>query len=106
MPTVLNRHHYRGQRFPEPWIYVGRGHPLGNPYTVADHGIAALELYRRWLWKKIRERDTRVLGAMAQIREETHLVCSCAPRPCHADVIVRAWQWLGSQKWWRERLSP
>lgn len=30
MTQVLNRHHYRNQDFPKPWLYIGRGTPLGN----------------------------------------------------------------------------
>ena len=97
MPKVINRHHYRGRSLPRPWIYVGRGTPLGNPYRAQEHGEAALEKYRRWLWDRIRAGDRAVLRTLREIQEDTHLVCSCAPRPCHADVIVRAWKWLRRQ---------
>jgi hypothetical protein len=83
---------------PEPNLYVGRGTPLGNPYTVRDVAgedrSIVLEMYKRWLWDKIKAGDAAVLNAMRKIRPETHLVCSCAPRPCHADVICKAWAWL------------
>lgn len=92
MPTVVNRHHYRGKRLPQPWMYIGRGTPLGNPFRYPEHPDA-LEQYRSWLWWRIRERDDGVLRMLAQIRPETHLVCSCAPRPCHGDIVVRAWEW-------------
>lgn len=104
VPTVVNRHHYKKGELPRPWTYVGRGTPLGNPFTVQEHGQNALELYRRWLWDKIRGSDPQVLSALADIREDTNLVCSCAPRPCHADVICRAWAWLQTQGWWRRRM--
>ena len=94
MPTVINRHHYRGKDLPEPWLYVGRGTPLGNPYTLAEHGMNALPLYKAWLWRQIRSGSPLVLAALRSITPEHHLVCSCAPRACHADIIVRAWLWL------------
>jgi hypothetical protein len=102
MPTVINRHHYKSDRhsqpFPRPWMYVGRGTPLGNPFTIQEHGIKAIELYRRWLWAKLKARDPDVIRELERIQENTHLVCSCAPRPCHGDVIVRAWRWWTSTR--------
>lgn len=94
-PKVINRHHFRGKRMPDPWIYVGRGTALGNPFTVQEHGRdGAIQLYRAWLWQKLRQGDPHVLEAMNRITHETNLVCSCAPNPCHADVIVAAWRWM------------
>lgn len=95
-PTVVNRHWYK-TGLPVGAIYIGRGTPLGNPFTVAEHGIEALALYRAWLWKRIQDRNADVLGAMRAIRPGTLLVCSCKPRPCHGDVVVKAWLWLRSQ---------
>lgn len=93
-PTVINRHHFKGRPMPRPWVYIGRGTPLGNPFTVAEHGEQALPRYRRWLWDRIRESDPRVLEALRGLTPRHHLVCSCAPRPCHGDVVVAAWHWL------------
>lgn len=95
-PTVINRHHYHDKPKPQPWVYIGRGSPLGNPYTVAEHGLDALELYRRWLWNKITSRDPDVMRALREISPRHSLVCSCKPRPCHGDVVVAAWHWLES----------
>lgn len=50
--------------------------------------------YRRWLNSKIRGKDPAVLAAMRAIRPDSLLVCSCWPRPCHADVIRSAWCWM------------
>ena len=106
-PRVVNRHHYRNddgepdhKLLPTPYLYIGRGTPLGNPYTVKEHGHRALDMYRTHLWYKIKERDKKVLGAMAKITWNMHLVCSCAPRPCHGDVVVTCWTWLQRQPWW------
>lgn len=94
-PKVLNRHHYETQdEIPSPWIYVGRGTPLGNPYLLKDHGPErCLHLYKRWLWKKLRTQDKAVMAELRRITADHGLVCSCAPRTCHADVIVEAWKW-------------
>lgn len=79
---------------PRPWVYVGRGTPLGNQFTVKEHGEAALELYRQWLWAQLNAKSPAVLSAFREITAEHSLVCSCKPRACHGDVIVSAWRWL------------
>lgn len=115
MPKVVNRHHFRyvegvgpppkvkprkGQNYlPAPWIYVGRGTPLGNRFkptreVTRDEALAS---YRRWLWERIRANDPMVLLAMRSIDQDTALVCSCAPKTCHADIVVRAWLWMREQ---------
>jgi len=50
----------------------------------------------RWLWAKIKSRDPDVMRALREISARHSLVCSCAPRPCHGDVVVAAWRWLNS----------
>lgn len=104
-PTVINRHHYTNREFPKPWVYIGRGTPLGNPYRVDEHGDAALELYRKWLWEKLRAKDPAVTRALREITVSHHLVCSCKPRPCHGDIVVRAWQWLQDNQPQQQPLS-
>jgi len=94
-PTVINRHHYP-DGLPEGAIYIGRGTPLGNPYSVDEHGIGAFPLYKRHLWRKIRQNDPSIMKALREIGPDSMLVCSCAPRLCHGDVVVAAWKWLRS----------
>jgi hypothetical protein len=63
----------------------------------------AVEMYRIWLHYRIKLQDRpEVLLALARIREESVLVCHCDEgSPCHARVIVKAWEWLYAQhpKW-------
>lgn len=106
-PHVINRHHYTWEPgfgdppkrasatppLPTPRLYIGRGTPLGNPFRHEEHGDATLELYRRHLWAAIKANDRAVLDELASITEAHHLVCSCSPRPCHGDIVVRAWEW-------------
>lgn len=119
-PVVVNRHHYRTNErlslpeLPLPWRYIGRGTPLGNPWTKQqleawvhedDDRVEAMGLdpefilrpYRGWLWEKLKARDTAVIREFSLIRDTTALVCSCK-RPdgsgvCHGDVVVDAWEW-------------
>ena len=91
-PVVVNRHHYRNAAIPGPWLYIGRGSPLGNPFTRADHGDAAIPLYREWLRDRVDGGDPVILRALAAITSRHNLACSCAPRPCHGDVVVEVWR--------------
>ena len=105
---VVNYNNYTSHKqldenFGNRWIYVGRADfasgfrqsPLGNPYTVEEHGREdAIDLYRRWLWERINEGDIKTLYALSQISDDSVLVCWCKPKACHGEVIVAAWQWL------------
>ena len=124
LPVVINAHHYRdpradakgrmpgfieGQRpdtrplLPRSSIYIGRKHngfeasPLANPFTVGEHGDAALPLYKRHLWAKMKARDPAVIRALREITPEHHLVCWCVlPNgygQCHGHIVAAAWDW-------------
>lgn len=111
---VVNYHDYKNysneemySEFGDSFMYVGRANkthnlpasPLANPFVdspnkrgqVVDDPIAA---YRGWLWKKIVGRDGPVMGELARMTQGTALACWCAPNECHADVIMKAWQYL------------
>ena len=81
-------------------LYIGRGTPLGNPHSLAEipDVDANLAAYRRHLWRLIQARDPKVLEWLGRITQDTALVCSCAPRRCHGDVIVAAWEWWQAQR--------
>ena len=84
--------------------YVGRsmpghiGSPLGNPFKLereADRD-QVLEQYRRWLRERYTKGDRAVIGELdrligiARERGEITLLCWCAPKKCHAEVIQTA----------------
>lgn len=111
---VVNFHHYKSvaklnEVFgPDGWMYVGRENqqlarsPLANPFVndprkngiLADDPIGA---YRSWLWEKMQAKDQKVMDALAKVQPGMALVCWCAPRPCHAEVIEKAAAWLRSR---------
>lgn len=97
------RHNPDAPPLPSPRVYIGRGTPLGNPFTVEEHGEAALELYRKHLWARIKANDRAVLDELASITPAHHLVCSCAPKPCHGDVVIRARAWCSERGMLRPR---
>lgn len=101
MPKITVINHY--QLCHEPHEYIGRGSPLGNPFThrtspsKAQKIVAtreeAIERYREYLWKKIQSGDSAIvdeLNRLANIAIDTgvlNLRCYCAPKACHGDVI-------------------
>jgi hypothetical protein len=103
-PTVVNRHHVKGSH-PEGSFYIGRrgriafeeiargcddATALGNPRRDRTEGN--LRAYRRWLWDALRQGHSGVLSAFDRITEASFLVCSCAPRACHGDIVAKAWR--------------
>jgi hypothetical protein len=91
----------------EDWTYVGRENkhyglkesPLANIYHVDQYGRAgAIRKYRQWLWWKMQKRDPEVLGALQKLTEDSVLVCWCAPKPCHAEIIVKAWAYCKQER--------
>lgn len=85
-------------------IYVGRGSPLGNPYThirnntkaeyVVSSRNVAIAIYENWLSQKIKDKDPDVCNMLNKIysmakRGDVNLVCYCFPKNCHANIIKR-----------------
>lgn len=97
---VINTHHLKGKKEGE---YIGRGSPLGNPYshqegTTALYKVAtreeAIEKYRIWLEDQIFIKENQEiinelerLTDLALYEGKLLLRCFCAPAPCHGDVI-------------------
>lgn len=81
MPKVLNRSKHG---IPEGAVYVGRPSRWGNPFEIKP-GIARASViakYRAYLL------DNPVLMADLEQLRGKDLVCWCAPRPCHADILL------------------
>lgn len=95
---IVNHHHLCF----EENEYIGRGSPLGNPFshmenTKAEHKVEtreqAIETYARWLLEQIKAGNQEVideldrLAVIAMEKGKLILRCYCAPKPCHGDVI-------------------
>lgn len=95
---IINHHHLCF----EENEYIGRGSPLGNPFshmenTKAEHKVEtreqAIEAYARWLLEQIQAGNQSVIDEMdrlahiAMTKGKLILRCYCAPKPCHGDVI-------------------
>lgn len=84
-------------------IYIGRGSPLGNPYTsikgrqtkalyTCDNREESIQKYREYLEEQIRINNREIADALNKVWKlartgDVYLVCFCAPKPCHGDVI-------------------
>lgn len=87
-------------------VYVGRGccpvsgskGEWGNPFrlTSEEERGATLERYRAWLWSQLQAEARDGVYKLHVDLADLHgkvLGCWCAPKPCHADVLVRAAAW-------------
>lgn len=99
--TVVNHHHLSKEDH-QGTEYIGRGSPLGNPYshmdgTTAQHKVesreAAVAAYRPWLEAQIGDGNDAVieeldrLAALAMEQGFLNLRCYCSPAPCHGEII-------------------
>ena len=96
MCKVLNKH-YAGIRAGA--IYIGRGSKWGNPFRIGHDGDRATVIakYARWLAD---QHD--LLRALDELRSRD-LVCFCAPRACHGDLLLRLANTTREERiaWWR-----
>ena len=74
-------------------VYIGRGSVFGNPYSIGVDGTREeiIEKYRTYILSRLRE-DNATEMAFRGLRMNTHLLCHCAPRPCHGEVIEEIWR--------------
>ena len=76
--------------------YVGRPTPLGNPFRLEreDQREEVVARYATWLEEELRQGNRGVARALEELyrrlkRQGTlTLLCFCAPKRCHAEVIA------------------
>ena len=99
MITVVNKYKHT----PTPTdVYIGRGSVFGNPYSHMDGTTAlykvatreeAIEGYREWFDKErlnnvvMYDKLNRMTDYLISTGGDIYLVCSCAPKSCHGDII-------------------
>lgn len=83
MPRVWNKH---TESPPADAVYVGRPSPIGNPFIIGRDGSRedVIRKYGAWIMKP--EQDA-LRDAIRNQLAGRDLVCFCAPKPCHADII-------------------
>ena len=72
---IVNIHDFKGDH-----VYVGRGSPLGNPFS---HRLSKFEVC------KVANRS-EAIEKMAKLVTDNKIVlgCFCVPQKCHAEVIA------------------
>lgn len=90
--------HWRDRAQHPGAVFVGRPSPLGNPYKLARNAsdaerAACIAQYSEWLDSKLADISTDEAYMFAQLRNRVQegpltLVCWCAPKACHADIIA------------------
>lgn len=88
MPQVLNKKTIGF--IPTNAVYVGRGSKWGNPFpiTATQSRAEVMEKYRDWSADKVQEMRDLDNGDWLKELRGKHLVCYCAPLPCHADILL------------------
>jgi len=93
MITIGNKKH--GAR----GIYVGRPSALGNPFPLRCEAerAAVIRDYEGWLAEQLLDPTSAASVeihrlAMLARTGDLCLVCFCAPKACHADIIKRTIQ--------------
>ena len=77
-------------------MYVGRPSPLGNPFAMQGESTRAQVIrdYEEWLAEQLLDpcsaasTEMSKLAALAR-KQDICLLCWCAPKACHADIIKR-----------------
>ena len=81
-PRVLNR---RTDGIPLGAVYVGRPTEWGNPYRIGGAMSRGLAVYK---YLQLVKRDPEMMERAKAVLRGKDLVCWCAPKPCHADVLL------------------
>lgn len=83
MPKVYNKR--QGNSVPSGAIYIGRPSKWGNPFVIGRDGSReeVIEKYRSWLLSQ-----PDLVAAVKRDLKGKDLVCWCAPKPCHGDVLI------------------
>ena len=93
---VLNKHQTGVQ---SDALNIGRGSKWGNPFRIGHDGVrvAVVKKNERWL------RDQHPLLHTLDEFRGCDLVCFCAPRACHGDLLARLANATREERiaWWR-----
>lgn len=79
---VLNKYK---DTLPADAVYIGRPSKFGNPFNISTSRTReeAILMYREW----IKTQPEIIESARKELKGKS-LVCFCAPKPCHGDVLM------------------
>jgi hypothetical protein len=77
-------------------VYVGRPTPLGNPFRLEseEQREEVVARYATWLEGELHRGNREVVQALGELYRKLKrqgtltLLCFCAPKRCHAEVIA------------------
>lgn len=101
---LLNRHI---DGTPPDSTYIGRGSAFGNLKVIGKDGSReeVINWYKTWLAFKLINRDETVEIAFRKLNKDSKLLCFCAPKPCHGEVIQEYWDIVSSHPTYEEGLK-
>lgn len=80
-------------------IDIMRPNLLGNPFSMKSGNDAernrVVRAFKSYLWKNM-QNNTEIgqeIDRLAKCEKVIILVCCCAPKPCHGDIIKAAIEW-------------
>ena len=79
---VLNKYK---DGIPAGAVYIGRPSKWGNPFVIGKDGTRkeVIQKYREWLFQ-----HPELIEAARRELAGKDLVCYCAPKACHGDVLI------------------
>lgn len=88
--AVLNKHK---SGIPTGAVYIGRGSKWGNPFVMKSESMRdeVCDKYKEYLWQQIKDGKVS-LSDLAALNNKD-LVCFCAPKRCHGNVLESAAKW-------------
>lgn len=106
--TVANLYHYNldlteGEYIGRENLAHGIGRsPLANPFSVKQCGEAAYAKFKAHLWADIKAKG-EMYQELLRLRDfylrglEFRLLCWCAPKKCHGEIVKAAIEWLAKE---------
>lgn len=93
MTTVVNK--YKVNMSDPDIVYIGRGSVWGNDSEMKDRSDSERERVIQNYRKQLRDqlKGGTITKEMLLDLDGKRLVCYCAPKACHGDVLVKAIEW-------------
>lgn len=72
-------------------VYIGRPSPLGNPFPMKSEKDrdSVVQQFRIYFIDRLLARDPEIEKAFKKLQPDNNLVCFCAPKACHGDIIKK-----------------
>lgn len=72
--------------------YIGRPSVLGNPFPISLGRTRCIRDYEFWIYEAIPANNKPIRAELARLAKiatlgDLNLICWCAPKACHGDII-------------------